>query len=117
MFFACFVFHVFIDEIQDHVCSIFRFQHIGDGNSHVLLFFDPKKPEEVREAKTLSCTLANTAIEMGGTCTGEHGIGVGKKDYLEREMGKGSMSVMRKVKDVMDPQEILNPNKVLNRRA
>ena len=72
---------------------------------------------EVEEAKYLSRKLAIMAIEMGGTCTGEHGVGVGKKDFLQKEMGHGSISVMRKIKDAMDPQQILNPNKVLNIRG
>ena len=59
-------------------------------------------------------TQANAAIEFGGTCTGEHGVGTGKKELVAREMGRGSMSVMRKIKDVLDPNEILNPDKILD---
>ena len=57
---------------------------------------------------------ANTAIDFGGTCTGEHGVGTGKKALMAREMGRGSMSVMRKIKDIFDPNEILNPDKILD---
>ena len=91
--------------------------HAGDGNSHVLLFFDPKNPSEVQEVKQLAHKLASMAIEMDGTCTGEHGIGVGKKALLKKEMGEGSMQMMTRIKSVMDPQNILNPDKILDRNV
>ncbi len=58
--------------------------------------------------------MAHRAIEMGGTCTGEHGIGVGKKKYLAKEMGDSTMDVMRKIKVAFDPQQLLNPGKVID---
>jgi D-lactate dehydrogenase (cytochrome) len=57
---------------------------------------------------------AKIAISLGGTCTGEHGVGSGKKALMAKEMGDGSMSVMRKIKDALDPHEILNPDKILD---
>jgi len=59
---------------------------------------------------------AELAIELGGTCTGEHGVGIGKKSFLNKEMGPGSMSLMQRIKYALDPQEILNPDKILDSR-
>lgn len=83
----------------------------------MLLFFDPKNTFEVKEAKALAHDLATTAIEMGGTCTGEHGVGIGKKMFLSQELGQGTISVMRKIKEVLDPKEILNPGKILDEKG
>lgn len=88
--------------------------HAGDGNFHVLIFFRADHPEEVKKAKQLSSQMALRAIELGGTCTGEHGVGVGKKEYVEKEMGPGTMEVMRRVKLALDENLILNPGKVLD---
>merc|ERR1711988_747178 len=86
----------------------------GDGNSHVLPFFDPKNPKEVEEVKKLGHELASIAIEMDGTCTGEHGVGIGKKVLMRKEMGQGTMEAMTRIKKVMDPQNILNPDKIID---
>lgn len=88
--------------------------HAGDGNSHVLLFFNPENEAEVKEAKRIGSELADMAITLGGTCTGEHGIGVGKKEYLKSEMGEASIAVMRNIKTIFDPGNILNPGKVID---
>lgn len=61
--------------------------HAGDGNFHAFIMFDPKNPEEVKEAKRLSSNMVHKALELHGTCTGEHGIGVGKMKYLEGKKG------------------------------
>lgn len=84
--------------------------HAGDGNFHVIIMF---KPDEVSIAKELANNMAVRAIALGGTCTGEHGVGVGKIDLLELEMGAGSMGVMRSIKQAIDPKLILNPGKVM----
>lgn len=76
--------------------------------------FRPEVPRDVLQAKQLATTMAERAIAMGGTCTGEHGVGVGKKDLLRQEMGPGSMHLMTLLKTSIDPRNILNPGKVID---
>jgi D-lactate dehydrogenase (cytochrome) len=86
--------------------------HVGDGNFHALLLIDMDTPEEVARADAFVGWLNDLAISMGGTCTGEHGIGQGKAKYLERELGSGAMGMMRAIKHAVDPQNIFNPGKM-----
>ena len=86
--------------------------HAGDGNHHVLFMLDPADPEERRRADELNAEIVEWALEHGGTCTGEHGIGMGKLDYLAREHGD-LLPLMRGIKQLLDPAGILNPGKVL----
>ena len=86
--------------------------HAGDGNYHVLFMLDPAEPEERRRAEELNAELVDWALEHGGTCTGEHGIGLGKLEYLAREHGD-LLPLMRGIKRLLDPAGILNPGKVL----
>jgi D-lactate dehydrogenase (cytochrome) len=86
--------------------------HAGDGNVHVGLMVDPDDPEEVRSSDELLELLVADALARGGTCTGEHGIGLGKIDALEREHGD-LVPLMRGVKQLFDPHGIMNPGKVL----
>lgn len=85
--------------------------HVGDGNFHVIFVLDPNKPEEMDEAQQLNAALVERALTMGGTCTGEHGIGLGKIDWLEVELG-GAVDVMRLIKCALDPTDIMNPGKI-----
>jgi D-lactate dehydrogenase (cytochrome) len=87
--------------------------HAGDGNYHVLFMLDPADPEERRRAEELNAEIVEWALEHGGTCTGEHGIGMGKLDYLAREHGD-LLPLMRGIKRLLDPAGILNPGKVLS---
>ena len=87
--------------------------HVGDGNFHAILLFDPKNEEEYRKCKQVSHRMANKAIEMGGTCTGEHGIGTGKIGLLQNQYGMNGINVMKSIKNTLDPHNILNPGKVL----
>jgi D-lactate dehydrogenase (cytochrome) len=86
--------------------------HVGDGNFHVVLLIDPGSPDEVSRAEALNQRLVKRAIRMGGTCTGEHGIGAGKIDFLELEAGD-AISTMVAIKRALDPDGLLNPGKVL----
>jgi D-lactate dehydrogenase (cytochrome) len=86
--------------------------HAGDGNVHVALHVDPHDPAELASADELADVLVNDALARGGTCTGEHGIGLGKLDALEREH-PDLIPLMRGIKDVFDPHGIMNPRKVL----
>ncbi len=86
--------------------------HVGDGNFHLLLVIDPESETELEEAKALNQALVERALSMGGTCTGEHGVGVGKLRWMEQQHGP-ALEVMRAVKRALDPQGLLNPGKVL----
>jgi len=87
--------------------------HVGDGNFHLLLLADPDSAAETEAARAFSRRLAERAIAMEGTCTGEHGVGCGKRAYLELEHGADALGVMRSIKRALDPDDILNPGKVL----
>ncbi len=86
--------------------------HVGDGNFHLVLLIDPDSEDDMKRAKALIGRLNHRAIAMGGTCTGEHGIGMGKLDYLTTEHGE-AVSVMRSIKNALDPDNIMNPGKML----
>lgn len=86
--------------------------HVGDGNFHVVFMFDAAAPREVAEVNRLNDALVMRALAMGGTSTGEHGVGQGKVKFLEAEHGP-AVSVMRQIKNALDPQGIFNPGKVL----
>ncbi|MEO1152466.1 MAG: FAD-linked oxidase C-terminal domain-containing protein [Pseudomonadota bacterium] len=86
--------------------------HVGDGNFHALLLVDPNAPEELDEAKRISDRMVERSLRLGGTATGEHGVGVGKLDFMEREHGP-AWGIMGDVKKALDPQNILNPGKVV----
>ncbi len=86
--------------------------HVGDGNFHVSPLIDMENAREVAASKEYVSWLAELAISMDGTCTGEHGIGQGKKPYLAKELGEGAVDVMRAIKSALDPQGIMNPGKI-----
>jgi len=85
--------------------------HVGDGNFHVLLLVNTDDPAEVATADGIISRLAIRAIEMDGTCTGEHGIGQGKQKYMEQEHGN-AIPLMQAIKSALDPKNILNPGKI-----
>ena len=87
--------------------------HAGDGNFHLLIMFHPTVESEAKEAKKIATEMAQRAIAMGGTCTGEHGVGTGKIQLLKEEMGPGSISMMEIIKTAIDPNNIMNPGKIL----
>ena len=87
--------------------------HVGDGNFHLVYVIDPNDPEELRVAGEINDRLVRRALAMGGTCTGEHGVGYGKIGYLEAEHGSEAMDVMRTIKRALDPEGLLNPGKVV----
>jgi D-lactate dehydrogenase (cytochrome) len=86
--------------------------HAGDGNFHLVILVDRDDADEMKQAKALIERLNLRAIAMGGTCTGEHGIGIGKVDFLIAEHGE-AVSVMRSIKTALDPANIMNPGKML----
>ena len=85
--------------------------HVGDGNFHVLPLIDPTDPEERRKVQAFLERLIERALSYGGTCTGEHGIGQGKINYLLAEHGAG-VQAMIAIKKALDPLNILNPGKI-----
>ena len=87
--------------------------HVGDGNFHMGYLIDPDDPLELTQAQALNDRLVGHALSLGGTCTGEHGIGYGKARFLEREHGAAAVAVMREIKMALDPLGIMNPGKVL----
>lgn len=86
--------------------------HVGDGNFHAILLIDEDRPEEIAEAKALSRRMVERALALGGTSTGEHGVGMGKLDFMAREHGDG-WAVMGDIKRALDPKNILNPGKLV----
>jgi D-lactate dehydrogenase (cytochrome) len=86
--------------------------HVGDGNFHLVFLIDPGKEDEIAEAARLNDNMVKRALAMDGTCTGEHGVGWGKIDFLVAEHGE-AVSVMRLVKKALDPDNIMNPGKII----
>ena len=86
--------------------------HVGDGNFHLVLIVDPQDSDEIARAKQVSRRMVEQALALGGTCSGEHGIGHGKIAYLEAEHG-AAMQVMRAIKQALDPDNIMNPGKIV----
>lgn len=86
--------------------------HVGDGNFHAILLVNPGNAAEMAEAKALSARMAERALRLGGTVTGEHGIGMGKMGYMAAEHGVEGVAVMRALKTAFDPAGILNPGKM-----
>lgn len=85
--------------------------HVGDGNFHVIFSLDPNAPEEMLEAEAINARLVRRALAMDGTCTGEHGIGLGKQDWLIEELGD-AVELMRTLKRALDPHNLFNPGKI-----
>jgi D-lactate dehydrogenase (cytochrome) len=87
--------------------------HVGDGNFHVLMLIDPAKPAERDLAEALNSRLVERALKLDGTCTGEHGVGLHKIDFLVQEHGDATLDVMRALKRALDPHNIMNPGKIV----
>jgi D-lactate dehydrogenase (cytochrome) len=88
--------------------------HAGDGNFHLIFPVHPEDAAEMAEAQRLTDRLVARALAMGGTCSGEHGVGLGKMKYLAREHGAEALDVMRAIKQALDPRNLMNPGKLLN---
>ncbi|TNF22073.1 MAG: FAD-binding protein [Rhodobacteraceae bacterium] len=86
--------------------------HVGDGNFHAILLIDETRPDEIEVAKALSRRMVERALALGGTSTGEHGVGLGKRDFMAAEHGEG-WAVMGEIKRALDPANILNPGKLV----
>jgi D-lactate dehydrogenase (cytochrome) len=88
--------------------------HVGDGNFHVGYLIDPNDPKEQEAAERLNHQLVSRALRLGGTCTGEHGVGLHKMGFLPTETGAGAVGVMRLIKQALDPHNIMNPGKIFS---
>ena len=87
--------------------------HVGDGNFHVLMMIDPSDPADVARAEGINARLVSRALDMDGTCTGEHGVGLHKMDFLRQEHGDDALSLMRSLKHALDPENLFNPGKIV----
>jgi D-lactate dehydrogenase (cytochrome) len=86
--------------------------HVGDGNFHFGYLLDPNNPQERVVAEDLNHKLVARALRLGGTCTGEHGVGLHKMEFLVEETGAGAVQMMRTIKQALDPKNIMNPGKI-----
>ncbi|KAG8376830.1 hypothetical protein BUALT_Bualt09G0104700 [Buddleja alternifolia] len=93
------------------VCTVIA--HAGDGNFHTVVLFDPNEDEQRKEAERLNHFMVHAALDMEGTCTGEHGVGTGKMKYLEKELGMEALKTMKRIKAALDPNDIMNPGKLI----
>ena len=105
--------HETMEDVKDYINPVPLLGHIGDGNFHLMLMVDPNKPEETELAKKFNKRLVERALKMEGTCTGEHGVGMGKMDSMRMELGDDMMDLMRDIKKVFDPEGLMNPGKVV----
>jgi D-lactate dehydrogenase (cytochrome) len=87
---------------------------VGDGNFHFGYLLDPNIPEERVKAEELNRALVSRALALEGTCTGEHGVGLHKMDFLVTEAGVGAIDMMRTIKRALDPKNIMNPGKIFS---
>jgi len=87
--------------------------HVGDGNFHLVIPVDPESEQDLGEAGRITDRLVERALAMGGTCSGEHGVGLGKMRFLEAEHGRPALDVMRAIKHALDPHDLMNPGKIL----
>ncbi|KYQ96704.1 Glycolate oxidase subunit D-like protein [Tieghemostelium lacteum] len=87
--------------------------HAGDGNFHLFILFNPNDTKEVLEAQLINHNLVERAIQYNGTCTGEHGVSFGKIKYLDQELGKETVNLMKTIKKAIDPNNIMNPGKII----
>jgi D-lactate dehydrogenase (cytochrome) len=88
--------------------------HVGDGNFHFGYLLDPNQPQERVVAEALNEKLVGRALRLGGTCTGEHGVGLHKMGFLVEETGEGAVQMMRTIKRALDPKNIMNPGKIFS---
>lgn len=88
--------------------------HIGDGNFHESIMYNSKDPKERAAVEKCIKDMVDRALEMEGTCTGEHGVGLGKKDSLLKELGIDTINVMKSIKGALDPYWLMNPGKIMD---
>ncbi len=97
---------------EEHGILIATFGHAGDGNLHPVILFDEREPEEAKRAREAARDLARMAVELGGTLTGEHGVGLSKAPFFSLEHREAEVEVMKAIKRALDPNGIMNPGKI-----
>lgn len=103
-----------VTEAEQSGLTYFLVGHVGDGNFHMGYLIDPDKPAERDIAEGLNHQLVQRALKLGGTCTGEHGVGLHKMEFLVEETGVGAVAMMRTIKQALDPDNIMNPGKIFS---
>ncbi len=98
-------------QVDDHQAVGYVFGHAGDGNLHVVMIGDPADKKGWQTLVGINDAIVSRAIEKGGTCTGEHGVGIGKRKYMDQEHG-ASYALMKQIKDLIDPKGLMNPGKM-----
>ena len=101
-----------VAEVDASGIPYFLVGHVGDGNFHFGYLIDPTLPQEREVAEALNHKLVERALALEGTCTGEHGVGLHKMDFLVTEAGDGAVDMMRTIKRALDPKNIMNPGKI-----
>jgi D-lactate dehydrogenase (cytochrome) len=99
------------DEVDRHASIGYVFGHAGDGNLHVVMVGDPAVKAEWGKLEAINQAIVEKAIQVGGTCTGEHGVGIGKRKFMQLEHGE-SYRLMKQIKNVIDPKGLMNPGKI-----
>ncbi|MCX7962014.1 MAG: FAD-binding protein [Burkholderiales bacterium] len=102
-----------MEDVKHYIAPVPLLGHIGDGNFHLMFLVDPARPEELELAKQFNRRLVERALRMEGTCTGEHGVGMGKIDSMRRELGEDAVALMAEIKRTLDPHNLMNPGKVV----
>jgi D-lactate dehydrogenase (cytochrome) len=103
-----------VKEADESGLAYFLVGHVGDGNFHFGYLLDPEKPEEREIAEKLNHQLVARALKLEGTCSGEHGVGLHKMEFLVTEAGAGTVEMMRTIKRALDPKNIMNPGKIFS---
>jgi len=106
-----------VEEADASGIPYFLVGHVGDGNFHFGYLIDPHDSSERERAESLNRAVVARALRLEGTCTGEHGVGLHKMDFLRDEAGEGAVEMMRALKRALDPQDIMNPGKILKPRS
>ena len=106
--------HETMDDVKSYIAPVPLLGHVGDGNFHLMFLVDPAKPEETELAKQFNKRLVERALRLEGTCTGEHGVGLGKQASLRAELGDDVIDLMRDIKKLFDPDNLMNPGKVVS---
>jgi len=105
----------FIQDVsRRHRLKIGTFGHMGDGNLHPTFLTDEKNREEMHRVEAAMKEIFHKAVELGGTITGEHGVGLAKKEFLEGAVGRVNVEIMRRIKQTLDPEGLLNPGKIFD---
>jgi D-lactate dehydrogenase (cytochrome) len=101
-----------VEEADAAGLPYFLVGHVGDGNFHMGYLIDPDDDQQRATAEALNHRLVHRALALQGTCTGEHGVGLHKMDFLRDEAGEGAIAMMRTLKQALDPANIMNPGKI-----